>query len=153
MDLRRKCNGAKHSTEATGIRCQGTGDRCQEKDMGTHSSFEDLEVFQRAYRISLEIHKASLGFPAVEQYGLGQQIRSASKSICANIAEGFGKRSYSTAEWIRYLKIAVGSSDEMRVWIRYCLDLGYVDESTWQSWSTEYKEIAKMVQGLIKHWS
>ena len=154
MDLRRKCNGAKHSTEATGIRCQGTGGRCQEKDknMG-HSSFEDLEVFQRAYKISLEIHKASLSFPSVEQYGLGKQIRNASKSICANIAEGFGKRSYSQAEWMRYLKVAVGSSDEMRVWTRYCLDLGYVNESTWQKWSTEYKEISRMLQGLIKHWS
>ena len=153
MDLRRKFNGAKHSTEATGIRCQGTGDRYQGKDMKQHSSYEDLEVFQRAYKISLMIHKSSLGFPAVEQYGLGQQIRNASKSICANIAEGFGKRSYSQAEWIRYLKIAVGSSDEMRVWIRYCFDLGYVDEHTWQNWSTEYKEIAKMLQGLIKSWS
>ena len=152
MNLRRKCNGAKHSTEATDIRCQGTGDRYQEEDMG-HTSFEDLEVFQRAYKLSLELHKMSLGFPSVEQYGLGQQIRNASKSICANIAEGFGKRSYSKAEWIRYLKIAVGSSDEMRVWLRYCLDLGYVDERTWATMSTEYKEIAKMLQGLIKSWS
>ena len=117
------------------------------------SSFEDLEVFQRAYKVSLEIHHASLKFPTVEQYGLGQQIRNASKSICANIAEGFGKRSYSKAEWIRYLKIAVGSSDEMRVWIRYCLDLGYVDERTWSNWSTEYKELVRMLQGLIKSWS
>ncbi len=118
-----------------------------------HTSFEDLEVFQRAYKISLEIHKASLEFPKVEQYGLGQQVRNASKSICANIAEGFGKRSYSKAEWIRYLKIAVGSGDEMRVWTRYCLDLGYVDERTWRTWSTEYKEITRMIQGLIKSWS
>jgi four helix bundle protein len=131
MDLRRKFNGAKHSTEATGIRCQGTGDRYQKKDkkMG-HSTFEDLEVLQRAYTLSLEIHKASLNFPSVEPYGLGKQIRNASTSICANIAEGFGKRSYSKAEWIRYLKVAVGSSDEMRVWTRYCLDLGYVEART-----------------------
>ena len=116
------------------------------------SSFEDLEVFQRAYKISLEIHKASLEFPSVEQYGLGQQIRNASKSICANIAEGFGKRSYSQAEWIRYLKIAVGSGDEMRVWIRYCLDLGYIDESTWSKWSSEYRQVTRMLQGLVKSW-
>ena len=151
MNLRRKCNGAKHSTEATDVRYQGTGDRYQEKDMSQQaSSFEDLDVFQRSYKVSLEIHHASLTFPTVEQYGLGQQIRNASKSICANIAEGFGKRSYSKAEWIRYLKIAVGSSDEMRVWIRYCLDLGYVDERTWSNWSTEYKEIVRMLQGLIR---
>ncbi len=50
-------------------------------------SFEDLEVFQRSYRISLEIHKESLHFPTVEQYGLADQIRRAGKSVCANIAE------------------------------------------------------------------
>ena len=43
------------------------------------SSFEDLEVFQRAYRASLEIHRESLGFPKIEQYALADQIRRASK--------------------------------------------------------------------------
>ena len=55
-------------------------------------SFEDLEVFKRAYRVSLEVHRLSLAFPKVEQYALGDQVRRASKSICANIAEGFGKQ-------------------------------------------------------------
>ena len=53
-------------------------------------SFEDLEVFQRAYRISLEVHRASLELPSHEQFGLADQLRRASKSICANLAEGFG---------------------------------------------------------------
>ena len=56
--------------------------------------FEDLEVFKRAYRIALEIHRQSLGFPAIEQQALGDQIRRASKSICANIAEGFAKQGF-----------------------------------------------------------
>ena len=47
------------------------------------SSFEDLEVFQRAYRVSLEIHKESLRFPKIEQYAMADQVRRASKSICA----------------------------------------------------------------------
>src|SRR6202140_536007 len=94
------------------------------------SSFEDLEVFQRAYRVSLEIHKESLGFPKIEQYALADQIRRASKSICANIAEGFAKQRRSSAEYRRYLLMAIGSADEMCVWIRYCLDLNYVDEAT-----------------------
>ena len=55
------------------------------------SSVEDLEVFQRAYRASLELHRASLQFPKIEQFaGLADQIRRASKSICGNLAEGFG---------------------------------------------------------------
>ena len=115
-------------------------------------SFEDLDVFQRAYRISLEIHNVSLKFPKEEQYGLGSQTRNASKSICANLAEGFGKRSHSVAEFKRFLLMAIGSSDEMRVWLRYCLDLGYIDEGQWQQWRDEYKEISQMLHGLHRSW-
>ena len=117
------------------------------------SSFEDLEVFKRAYRVSLEIHKVSLGFPATEQHGLASQIRRASKSICANLAEGFGKQSQSTGEFKRYISMAIGSSDEMRVWLCYCLDLDYIKEETWKRWRDEYKEISKMLQGLHRSWS
>ena len=116
------------------------------------NSFEDLEVFQRAYRISLEIHKTSMNFPKSEQYGFADQIRRASKSICANIAEGFAKQGYSSSEFKRYIMIAIGSSDEMRVWLRYCLDLKYIDETTWKKWRDEYKEISKMLQGLYRSW-
>src|SRR5437879_889655 len=98
------------------------------------SSFEDLEVFQRAYRVSLEIHKESLQFPKIEQFAMADQVRRASKSICANIAEGFAKQRRSSAEYRRYLLMAIGSADEMRVWIRYCLDLNYIDEATSQRW-------------------
>lgn len=114
--------------------------------------FEDLEVFQRAYKASLEIHRMSLQMPRVEQYGLADQLRRASKSICANIAEGFGKQSQSGAEYKRYLQIAIGSADEMRVWIRYCLDLGYIDEAQWNEWRNEYLEIVKMLQGIYRNW-
>ncbi len=111
-------------------------------------SFEDLEVFQRAYRISLEIHRASLTLPQIEQWALGDQIRRASESIPVNIAEGFGKQVDSVAEFRRFLRIAMGSADEMRVWVRYCLDLGYIDEATWHRWRDEYHALAKMIQGL-----
>ncbi len=113
-------------------------------------SFEDLDVFKRAYRVSLAIHRESLNFPKIEQYALGDQIRRASKSVCANIAEGFGKQRKSPAEFKRFLMMAMGSADEMRVWCRYCFDLGYVDEDTWRQWRDEYHEIAKMLQGLLR---
>ena len=112
-------------------------------------TFEDLDVFQRAYRLSLAVHRESLGFPQVEQYALGDQVRRASKSICANIAEGFGKQRQSKQEFRRYLLMALGSADEMRVWSRYCLDLGYVDDRTWQEWRDGYPEVARMLNGLI----
>jgi 23S rRNA-intervening sequence protein len=71
-------------------------------------SFERLEVFKRAYRISLDIHRASLKFPDIEQRALADQIRRASKSICANLAEGFGKQSHSNAEFRRFIRNGVG---------------------------------------------
>ena len=112
------------------------------------STFEDLEVFQRAYRISLDLHQASLRFPTIEQHGLADQMRRASKSICGNIAEGYGKRRRSAAEFKRYLLMAIGSADEMRVWLRYSADLGYVDQETCLRWRDEYRQIARMLQGL-----
>ena len=115
-------------------------------------AFEDLEVFRRAYRISLEVHSKSLEFPAIEQRALADQVRRASKSICANIAEGFAKQGASAVEFRRFVSIAIASSDEMRVWVWYCLDLKYIDEATWQRWRDEYHEISKMLQGLSKSW-
>ena len=109
---------------------------------------EDLAVFKRAYAISLDVHRASLRFPQIEQYALADQIRRASKSVCANVAEGFGKQSHLVAEFQRYLSIAIGSSDEMRIWIRYCVDLGYIDSAVGEQWRNEYQEISKMLQGL-----
>ena len=113
-------------------------------------SFEDLEVFRRAYRISLEIHRASLTFPPAEQPALAAQVRRASKSICANLAEGHAKWHASAAEFRRFVHIAIGSSEEMRVWVRYCLDLGYIDEPTWSRWRDDYEEISKMLHGLAR---
>ncbi len=80
-------------------------------------------------------------------------MRRASKSICANIAEGFGKQSVSKAEFRRFLLMAIGSADEMRVWSRYALDLGYIQESCSREWNDEYRNIAKMLTGLHKSWS
>ena len=111
-------------------------------------TFEDLEVFKRAYAVSLELHKASLDFPKIEMFALADQIRRASKSIPGNIAEGFGKQRSSTAEFKRFLMMAVGSADEMQVWLRYAGDLNYVDQEKCAAWRSEYRQIARMLQSF-----
>lgn len=116
-------------------------------------SFEDLQVFQRAYAISLELHRASLKMPKIEQYVLADQMRRASKSVCANIAEGFGRQRASSADFRRFLTMAIGSCDEMQVWVRYASDLGYVDKDITTKWREEYIEIAKMLRGLASSWT
>ena len=83
---------------------------------------------------------------------MADQIRRASKSICANLAEGFAKQRHSPAEFRRFVAMSAGSCDEMRVWLRYALDLGYIDQTSWQSWRDEYEEIARMLNGLKRNW-
>ena len=112
--------------------------------------YERLEVFQRAYRISLEIHRATLEFPRIEQTALADQLRRASKSIPANLAEGHGRLDGSSAVWRNHVTIALGSAEEVRVWLRYAFDLGYIDAADWRRWRDAYGEIARMLQGLRK---
>ena len=113
---------------------------------------DDLEVYRRAYRVSLEVHRASLELPRIEQFALADQLRRSSKSICANLVEGFAKQSRSAAEYRRYLTVAIGSSDETQLWLRYCVDLGYVEEVVGRRWIADYVEISKMLQGLYASW-
>ena len=123
------------------------------REAGAIVDVGDLEVFRKAYAISLEIHELSLKFPKHEQYnGLADQMRRASKGICANLAEGFGKQSISKAEFRRFVAMAIGSADEMQVWLQYCRDLGYIDEVQSQTQRNSYQEIAKMLTGLHKNW-
>ncbi len=115
-------------------------------------SFEDLEVYQRAYGLALELHKASLNFPKIEQYALADQIRRASKSVCANLAEGFARQRSSSAEFHRFVVLAIGSSDEMKVWLKFCSDLGYIAVEDVRRMRSEYSEIARMLHGLMNNW-
>ena len=118
--------------------------------LGGLDGVERLEAFQRAYRVSLEIHKATLSFPRIEQHALADQLRRATKAIPANLAEGHGRASSSAAVWRNHIAIAIASADEARVWLRYALDLGYIDEPHWRVWSEAYREIARMLQSLRK---
>jgi four helix bundle protein len=93
----------------------------------------DLEVFRRAYELSLEVHRASLSFPKAEQFGgLADQIRRSSKSVCALVAEGFGRQRGSKVEFRRYLVMAIGSADETQLWCRYAADLEYAEQAVAQ---------------------
>ncbi len=109
---------------------------------------EDLEVFRRAYRLSLELHRARLTFPKIEQYaGLADQMRRLSKSVCALIVEGSGRQS-SSKEFSRCLAMAVGSAEEARLWCRYAVDLGYAEVADVERWRDEVHQIIRMLQGL-----
>ena len=102
---------------------------------------EDLEVFRRAYAISLEVHRASLEWPRAEQVGgIASQLRRSSKSVCALLMEGGGRSSRSrTLNSRRYLSMALGSADESRLWCRYAEDLGYVTTEQAAIWRDDLR--------------
>lgn len=108
----------------------------------------DLEVYKRAYAISLEVHREALQFPKIEQFALADQMRRSSKGICANLAEGFAKQSHSKPEFARFISMAMGSCSEMETWISYALDLGYITDKQLSSWLNEYSTIYGMLINL-----
>ncbi len=113
-----------------------------------------LDVFRRAYALSLEVHRLSLGFPKAEQMGgVAEQLRRASKSVCALLAEGSGRQRGSDAEFKRYVIMALGSADECKLWCQYARDLNLIEPEIASSWQSRFEEIARMLQGLLRRLS
>lgn len=110
--------------------------------------FFELDVYKKAFDVSIDVHKESLSFPKIEQYAIADQIRRASKSICANLAEGYPKQKSSMKDFYRYVLISMGSANEMLVWIQYYKELGYIKEDKARFWYAEYLVIAKMLNAL-----
>ena len=118
------------------------------------ADLQQLAVFRRAYALSVEIHRASLQFPKIEQYGgIADQLRRSSKSVCALLAEGSGRQAGSEPEFRRYVVMALGSAEECKLWCRYAADLGCAEAVVAQRWEAEYGEIARMLNGLRRHLS
>lgn len=112
-----------------------------------HSVWE-LAVFRKAYEVALDAHKMALKFPKYEQYDLASQLRRSSKSICANLIEGRGRQQGSSAEFKRFVLIALGSADESALWCRFARDLGYISEEEFDRLEAQFMEIARMLNGL-----
>jgi four helix bundle protein len=113
-----------------------------------------LDVFRRAYALSLDMHRASQCFPRTEQFGgVAEQMRRSSKSICALLAEGSGRQVGSDREFRRFVRMALGSTEETILWSHYARDLGFIAEAQAEQWQGSYQEIARMLQGLLKRLS
>ena len=111
--------------------------------------YRKLDVYQKAYNEALEIHKITLTFPDSEKFAMAQQMRGASKSIPVMIAEGMGKQE-SADDVRRFVRMALGSCDEMRVWLDFARDLKYLDQTVYKVHYDRYCEIGRMLNGLIK---
>jgi four helix bundle protein len=114
-------------------------------------SYRDLEVYQRAYQLALKVHQLTINFPKYETTELGSQLRRAVLSIPLNIGEGYGRKS-SVADFKRFLVMALGSCDEVRIELDFAKDLGYIDETTHQELTEEYIVLGKQIRVLHEKW-
>ena len=113
-------------------------------------SYKDLDIYKRSYNLALKIHQITRNFPEEEKYDLTSQIRRCSKSIPTNIAEGFGRQ--STEEFKRFLRISLGSNNELQVHLEFSKDLNYISENEYNEISKENSEIGKMLNVAIQKW-
>jgi len=108
-------------------------------------SFKDLIVWQKAYRLVLEIYKVTKDFPKSETYGLAQQMRRAAVSLPSNIAEGYGRR--HKAEYNQFLSMAYGSLLELETQYLLAIDLEYVKGS--EIIENLLKEVGSMLYRML----
>ena len=113
---------------------------------------ENLGIYKLSYRLMIEIHKLTLSFPKIEQYGgIADQLRRSSKSITANIVEGFGKQHFFSGEFQRMLVYAIGSCDETILWIKTARDLDYLKDDIANRYLNEYHILVKKISTFIKN--
>lgn len=110
-------------------------------------NYKELKVWQKSYRLCLEIYKITKRFPKEERYGLTSQIRRSAVSVPSNIAEGYGRK--TTPEYIRFLYIAYGSNCEMETQILLSGDLGYIETDKLEILQVGIGEVERMLKALI----
>jgi four helix bundle protein len=114
-------------------------------------SFSDLDVYQLSFQFAMEIFLLSKTFPGEEKYSLTSQIIRSSRSISANISEGFGKRFYEN-EFKRHLVYSAGSLEETKTWLSFAHSCGYITETEFSILELKTKEIGAKLFKLYKNW-
>lgn len=116
-------------------------------DMEPHMfSFETLEVYQKSRILVSDVYRLQRTFPQEERYALGDQVRRASTSITANLAEGSGRQSLK--EKIHFVEISFGSLMEVFCELQTAADLDYITEAQLDELRSQFTDIAKMLSGL-----
>lgn len=123
----------------------------QDARRGPVRVYTDLLVYRQGYRLALEISKLVRQFPRIEQQEMGRQIRRCSRSVPANIVEGWTKR-ISTAEFKRHLVIESGEAAETKFWLDLAADEGLADKTRCQELIREYSKLGMMIHNLWKEW-
>lgn len=111
-------------------------------------SFEDLEAWQIAHKLALEVYRASKKFPKEELYCLVSQVRRAALSITSNIAEGFSRFHFN--DKIRFYFNARGPVSEVKNCLILSKDLGYIIQSDCEALLLDSDKVMKLINGLTR---
>ena len=114
-------------------------------------TYKDLNVYQLSYELAMELFKLSKKFPKEETYSLANQVRRSSRSIPANIAEGWAKRKYENV-FLKHLNDANGSCEETKVWLDFMRDCSYINADNHKELFNKYNEVGAMLNSLTKKW-
>lgn len=115
--------------------------------MNEIQTYRDLKIWQRSFDLAVQIYNATRNFPEEEKYGLIAQIRRCAVSVPSNIAEGYARN--TTKDYVRYLRIAIGSLCELQTQVLISARLNYLNKDLTVSLEREMSEIEKMTAVLI----
>jgi len=110
----------------------------------------ELVVYQKAMTVVMEIFELSKSFPKEETYSLTDQIRRSSRSVCANLAEGWRKRRYEKA-FISKISDAEGEAAETQVWLEVAVKCGYITRDDGRRLYLVYDDIIRTLVGMINY--
>jgi len=108
----------------------------------------DLKVYQLAYKLAMEVFHLTKAFPREELYSLTDQIRRSSRSVAANLAEGYRKRRYPNM-LVNKLTDCDAEATETQVWLDFALDCGYLSHDNHRHLTACYEEVGRMLSSMI----
>jgi four helix bundle protein len=111
-------------------------------------SAKGLKVYQMAYALVMEIFCLSKGWPSEEKYPLTDQIRRASRGVCANLREAWAKRRYE-AHFVSKVTDADGENAETDTWLDFARDCGYLSESDHGRLVDQVKQVGAMLGAML----
>ncbi len=110
------------------------------------NSYQDLQVWQKAVDLCVEVYRLVKLLPKEEMYSLSDQMRRAVVSIPSNIAEGYARK--TTKEYLKFLSIANGSRTELETQLIICNKIGYLNEKEIEVAMQKSTEIGKMISTI-----
>ena len=114
-------------------------------------TYKDLDVHKLSYELAMDIFFRSRKFPKEEIYSLTSQVVRSSRSISANVAEGWAKREYENI-FKQHLITALGSCAETENWISFAKDCQYIDQNAYKQFNEKIESTGKMLTRLHQNW-